>query len=119
MELNEVVFFKIKQTRYALRYDDIIYMEKRARTITIYTVDGGKYRFYGKYDEVEPMLDFRFTHPHESFVINMQQIYRLGRNEAVMFTGERIELGNLCFGRLKRDYDAYIVENIRNRPGMR
>ena len=62
-----------------------------------------------------PMLDERFVHPHESYVINMQHIYRLGRQEAVMAGGHKIEMGGRCFGRLKRAYDGFVRDSIRSR----
>ena len=113
----EAITVKKQHAIIAVPFDTILYMEKHSRQITIYVTDGKDICFYGKYDSVMPMLDERFAHPHKSYVINMQHIYRLGRQEAVMVSGHKIEMGGRSFGRLKRAYDEYIRENIRNRLG--
>lgn len=102
---------------FTIRLDTILYMEKDNRQITIHVTEGEDLCFYGRFDPLIPMLDERFVHPHESYVINMQHIYRLGRLEAVMFGGKTITMGRHCFCRLKRAYDEYIRNNIVNRPG--
>ena len=33
-----------------------------------------------------------------------------------MYGGDRIKLGNKCFGRLRKAYKGYIQENINRRP---
>ena len=114
--MASIIFIKVRQTTYAVRFETILYMEKKARQITVHLTEGEDIRFYGKYYEVMPFLDSRFVHPHESYVINMQWIYRLGQNEAVMYGGDRIKLGNKCFGRLRKAYKGYIQENINRRP---
>ncbi len=115
MKTNDAIFIKVQKTTIAIRTETILYMEKTSRKITIHIVGGEDVYFYGKYDSVMPLLDERFVHPHESYVINMQHIYRLGMREAVMIDGQKISMGDKCFGRLKRAYDAYIRHNIWSR----
>ena len=110
------IYIKVRQTTHAVRLETILYMEKRGRQITVHVIEGEDICFYGKYDEVMPFLDSRFVHPHQSYVINMQWICRLGQHEALMFGGDRIELGTKCFLRLRKAYNEYITENIRSRP---
>ena len=110
------IYIKVRQTTFAVRLDDIIYMEKDRRKITVHVVEGDDICFYGRYESVMPLLDSRFVHPHQSYVINMQWIYRLGNNEALMFGGDRIMMGTRCFGKLRRAYNEYIAENVRRRP---
>ena len=110
------IFLKVRQTTHAVRQDTILYMEKKGRKITVHVTEGEDICFYGKYNDVMPFLDSRFVHPHQSYVINMQLIYRLGQHEAVMFGGDRIEMGTKCFGRLRKAYNAFIADNIQSRP---
>ena len=119
MLCQDTIYIKVRQTMCAVRLDDILYMEKQYRQIIIHVADGEDVCFYGKYDDVMPLLDSRFVHPHESYVINMQHIQRLGNHEAVMFGGDRIVMGTRCFGKLRKAYDDYITENISSWPGMR
>ena len=114
--MHNVIYLKVRQTTHAVRLETILYMEKRSRKITVHVTEGEDICFYGKYDDVMPLLDRRFVHPHQSYVINMQWIYRLGQQEAVMFGGDRIEMGTRCFGRLRKAYNEYIRENISSRP---
>ena len=114
MFLNNVICIKVKHCTCAIMLDNILYMEKSRRQIIVHVIEGENVCFYGKYDSVLPMLDERFTHPHQSYVINMQHIIRLGRNEAVLLGGDKIEMGTRCFGRLKREYDQYIRKNIKS-----
>lgn len=115
---RDTIFINVRQTMYAVRLDTILYMEQECREITIHLTEGESIRFYGDYNTLMPSLDSRFVHPHQSYVINMQQIHRLGKNEAVMFGGDRIVLGNQCFARLRKAYNKYITENICSRPDM-
>ena len=114
MMTEEALYVRRRQATIAIRLEKVLYMEKESRQITIHLVDGETICFYGKYDEIMAMLDERFVHPHASYVINMQYISRLGRQEAVMISGDKIKMGGRCFGRLKRAYDGFIRNNIRS-----
>ena len=115
---HDTIYVKVRQTVWAVRLDTILYMEKECREITIHLAGGNTIRFYGEYDAVLPLLDSRFAHPHQSYIINMQQICRLGKNEAVMFGGEKIVMGSRCFARLRKAFNEFITENIRSRPDI-
>jgi len=118
MEICDKIYIKTRHTFTAIRLDNITYMEKRERQITVHVAEGDDVCFYGKYDSVMPQLDERFTHPHESYIINMDQIFRLGCNEAVLYGGETLVFGNRCFGRLKQAYEGYIRNHISKRLGI-
>ncbi len=113
MNSRDELFIKQRQSLFAIPLDTILFMEKSNRTITIHIRKGEDICFYGKYDSVLPMLDERFVHPHRTYVINMQHIYRLGNQEVVMMGGQMIKMGGRCFARLKREYDAYVKKHIR------
>lgn len=101
--------------RIAVPFDDIIFMEKDRRLITIHRKGGEQLTFYGKFDEIMPVLDERFTHPHCSYVINMDSIFRLGNMEALLEESKRVILGKTCFQRLCRDYDEYVLKSVRKK----
>ncbi len=117
--MEDVIYIKVRQTLRTVKQDDILYMEKTGRKITVHVCEGEDISFYGKFDALMPLLDCRFVHPHQSYVINMQQISRLGNHEAVMFGGDRIIMGSRCFSKLRKAYDRYITENIYSRPEIR
>ena len=112
---NEAIYIKKHRSIFAIKPGTILYMEKMNRQIIVHLTEGDEICFYGKYDLIMPLLDERFVHPHESYVINMQQIFRLGRCEAVMFGGDKIKMGKRCFGNLRQAYDKYITDNFKNR----
>ena len=117
--MEDVIYIKVRQTMCVVKQDNILYMEKTGRQITVHVCEGEDICFYGKFDMLMPLLDCRFVRPHQSYVINMQQINRLGNHEAVMFGGDRIVMGSRCFSKLKKAYDRYITENIYSRPEIR
>lgn len=116
MSSDEMIYIKVRHSMLSVRLENILYMEKQNRQITIHTVSGEDICFYGKYDSVMPLLDERFIHPHQSYVINMQYIYRLGNHSVKMFGGDMIEMGNKCFRRLRKAFDEYIAANFKSRP---
>jgi len=92
---------------YAIPYDDIIYMEKDLRKIVVHTMKG-EIAFYGKFCDVMPLLDERFTNCHRSYVLNMDEIRCLSDDVIVMSSEESFRFGLKCFQRLKRDYMKYL-----------
>ena len=109
---NDTIYIKVSQTTFAVKLDSIIYMEKRRRQIIVHMADADDICFYGKYDAVMPFLDRRFAHPHQSYVINMEMIFRLGNQEVVLLGGSRIRMGTKCFACMKKAYDAFVAERI-------
>ena len=112
MITEKMIYIRKRQTRLAIKLEDILYLEKFKRQIIVHTAEGDDIRVYGKFDVLTPMLDERFAHPHQSYIINMQHVIRLGNNEVIMFGGMSIRLGNHCFAKLKKAYDEYIKDNI-------
>ena len=114
MITEKMIYIKKRQTRLAIKLEDILYLEKFRRQIIVHITEGEDVRVYGKFDELLPMLDERFAHPHQSYIINMQHIIRLGSNEVIMHRSMKIKLGNHCFTKMKKAYDKYIKDNIIN-----
>ena len=112
MRTEKMIYIRKRQTRLAIKLEDILYLEKFKRQIIVHTAEGDDIRVYGKFDVLTPMLDERFAHPHQSYIINMQHIIRLGSNEVIMRGGMKIKLGNHCFAKMKKSYDEYIKDNI-------
>jgi DNA-binding LytR/AlgR family response regulator len=112
MNTEKMIYIKKRQTRLAIKLENILYLEKFKRQIIVHITEGEDICVYGKFDALIPMLDGRFAHPHQSYIINMQHVIRLGSNEVVMLGGMRIRLGNHCFAKLKKAYDEYIKDSI-------
>ena len=92
---------------YAIPFEEIIYMEKDLRKILVHTKKG-EIAFYGRYCNVMPLLDERFTNCHRSYVLNMDEIRCLSEDAIVMSNDDRFRFGIKCFQRLKRAYLEYL-----------
>ncbi len=67
---------------------DILLFESNKRIITLKTVSGREYTFYGKLDEVEQTLKKQdFVRCHQSFLINATKISSLMPSSAVLSDG--------------------------------
>ena len=73
--------FIVKNRRgiFVLPVEDVIYMEKNLRKISLFVTDFGdasyrKIEFYGRFEDVIPQLDERFMYCHRSYIINMDKI---------------------------------------------
>lgn len=108
--MEAILNVKSGKRRYAVPVGEIIMMEKDKRKIIVHTVEG-EIVFYGKFDDVMPLLDERFVCPHRSYIINMDHISRLGETEIVMDADNRVCLGRTCFARLLKIYDEYVMNS--------
>ena len=113
--MEGTISIRVNGKRYAVPYEEIIYMEKNLRRIRICTKKGD-ILFYGKYCDVMPLLDERFCNCHRSYVFNMDEIRYLSEEAIVMSNDETFRFGNKCYHRLKRTYENYISEPEQNRP---
>lgn len=70
---------------------DILFFESNKRIITLRTVTGREYTFYGKLDEVEQTLKKQdFVRCHQSFLINAAKISSLSPNSALLSDGTTV-----------------------------
>ncbi len=112
--MKDVLNVKSGRNRYAIPFNSIVYMEKDRRRIVVHTTDKERI-FYGKYDEIVPLLDDRFINPHRSFVLNMDFIVEMDKNTVQMCTGCSISFCRECLERTKKGYDHYIAKKLAKR----
>lgn len=108
--MDAILNVKTGKRRYAVPVGEIIMMEKDKRRIIVHTA-GEEIVFYGKFDDVMPLLDERFVCPHRSYIINMDHISRLGETEIVLDSDNRVNLGRMCFARMLKSYDEYVMNS--------
>lgn len=99
---------------YVFPIEDIVYMEKMQRKICIHTA-GGELAFYGKFPEILPFLDKRFMYCHRSFVINMDHIIWMAKNQICVTTNESIPFGRDTYGRARKIFTRYMMEKYPKR----
>lgn len=98
--------FKVQSKHYSIPLDDIIYLEKKLRLISVHTKKGC-ISFYGRFIDVVPLLDERFTHCHKSYVLNMDEIICLSRAVVVMSDDVEIRFGKRSYDRLMKNYTKW------------
>lgn len=104
---------KNRQGIFVLPVEDVIYMEKNLRKISLFVTDFGdasyrKIEFYGRFEDVIPQLDERFMHCHRSYIINMDKIVWMQGCEIFVRPDIRIHMGKDTYGRARHTFSGYL-----------
>ena len=104
---ERVVEFGFVEGNVRLRVDDIIYIETSRHKNVFYTA-GETYSIYKKMDELEVELaGMGFVRIHQSFLINMRYIGKLGSYVMVLTTGKEISVPKSRYPEVKRQYTLF------------
>jgi len=104
---ERVVEFGFVEGSVRLRVDDIIYIETSKHKNVFYTA-GETYSIYKKMDELEAELaGMGFVRIHQSFLINMRYIGKLGSYVMVLTTGKEISVPKSRYPEVKRQYTLF------------
>ncbi len=104
---ERVVEFGFVEGTVRLRVDDIIYIETSRHKNVFYTA-GETYSIYKKMDELEAELaGMGFVRIHQSFLINMRYIGKLGSYVMVLTTGKEISVPKSRYPEVKRQYTLF------------
>ena len=104
---ERVVEFDFVEGNVRLRVDDIIYIETSRHKNVFYTA-GETYSIYKKMDELEVELaGMGFVRIHQSFLINMRYIGKLGSYVMVLTTGKEISVPKSRYPEVKRQYTLF------------
>ena len=102
-----VVEFGFVEGNVRLRVDDINYIETSKHKNVFYTA-GETYSIYKKMDELEAELaGMGFVRIHQSFLINMRYIGKLGSYVMVLTTGKEISVPKSRYPEVKRQYTLF------------
>ncbi len=104
---ERVVEFDFVEGNVRLRVDDIIYIET-SRHKNVFYAAGETYSIYKKMDELEVELaGMGFVRIHQSFLINMRYIGKLGSYVMVLTTGKEISVPKSRYPEVKRQYTLF------------
>ena len=104
---ERVVEFGFVEGSVRLRVDDIIYIET-SRHKNVFYAAGETYSIYKKMDELEVELaGMGFVRIHQSFLINMRYIGKLGSYVMVLTTGKEISVPKSRYPEVKRQYTLF------------
>jgi len=101
------IIVKKKKGIYVLPLESIIYMEKNLRKICLYTENGQTVEFYGRFEDVLPLLDSRFMFCHRSYIINMDAIVIMTCNQIFVRTNRCIYMGRDTFCKARKIFREY------------
>ena len=71
-----------------LSFNEILFFEKEKRKIHVHTTKD-VITFYGKFDDIEPQLDDRFIRCHNSYIVNISKVKKMG-NRKFYFDTEKV-----------------------------
>jgi two-component system response regulator LytT len=82
--------FSFNGVSYRIQLKDIHYFSSLGRTVEVHCASGN-YKFYAKLNEIEkdPLL-IGFIRSHQSFLVNLDQICRVTKDEITLFSGETL-----------------------------
>ena len=104
---ERVVEFDFVEGNVRLRVDDIIYIET-SKHKNVFYMAAGTYSIYKKMDELETELaGMGFVRIHQSFLINMRYIGKLGSYVMVLTTGKEISVPKSRYPEVKRQYTLF------------
>jgi DNA-binding LytR/AlgR family response regulator len=90
-------------------FRDISCAEVNKHKIYYYLVDGDIIEVYGAFAEILPVLlaDRRFAQCHGSFVVNMDNVYKIQSSGVVMKGGEKVPISR-AHSAFKKRYFEYM-----------
>jgi len=110
-EENRKLVLKFNGNVVAVEPDDIIYIESRAHTATVHSMDGG-HLCYEKLENLANRLPGQFILTHKSFLVNMDRIRRIERERVILEKGMEIPISKSRYSKVSESYFRYIRSTI-------
>ena len=101
------MILKSGRSTYAIPIEVIVFMEKDMRKIRVHTKNN-VIEFYGKFSEISKYLDERFMYCHRIYIINMDEIVLMKRQQIYVSSNDCIALGRDAYSRARKAYGDYI-----------
>lgn len=100
----------VKNKDYFHRVDfcHIEYIESRNKYITIHCTCGITHMQRGKLSDVEKQLDRRFLRCHQSYIVNMDEVWEL-RADFRMVSGDVVPIRRKDLSAIRKLYECYIA----------
>lgn len=106
---GEFTMLKTRTGYIKVHFHSLEYLEILGRTITFYLSDGQRLEVSGTLTEMEELFlgQERFIKPHRSYIVNMDCIRRLDRNEITMLNNHKIPVSKNLSHDVKKGYMNY------------
>ena len=89
--------------------DEIRYLESNAHRTIIHTL-GNEYVCYEKISELEKKMGDSFVRCHQSFLVNMKYIRRIGNKSFILENGEEVSISKRRYSETQEQYYRYSDE---------
>lgn len=108
------ISIKCESFYYSISFHEILYIESIKRKTVFHTLDQ-VYTCNEPLNTVYKRLsDPRFLQPHNSFVVNMDYVNKIGDSCFVMQDGGKADITKRYFAQVKNEYFAYISGKVPN-----
>lgn len=94
-----------------LRLNEILYFEKEKRKIHIHTVKD-VITYYGKFDDMEPQLDHRFLRCHNSYIVNISKVKKMGNKKFYFESDKVVPISKSYYPEVRDIFLEYLEGNI-------
>jgi len=91
--------------------EDIYYLESKAHTASIYTIDG-IHLCYERLEELKKRLPDNFVYSHKSYLINMDHIKRIEGNKLILLNETAVPVSKSKYAQIKKLYFSYIGNRL-------
>lgn len=98
---------KSKSTMLTIRFDSILYLESAGHVVTIHT-QTEKHSCYDRLEKLLERLPESFLQCHKSYIVNMNEIQRIERNQILMTDGTNIPISKARYGDTRSRYFRYM-----------
>ena len=110
--VNKEFSFKIKTDYYRVRYDEILYLEREARRVNVYTINE-VYKAYMKTDEIWKQLDSEeFAVPHASYIVNLRHVRTIKGDFVILADDTELPISRTCKQEFKEKHLNYIKRMV-------
>gem|GEM_PF-168000 len=106
-EGNRKLLLKFSGVVTSVDPDDILYIESRANTATVYSTGGG-HLCYEKLDDLAKRLPGSFIRTHKSFLVNMDKIQYIERERVILEKNMEVPISKTRYNGLREQYFRYV-----------
>ena len=93
--------------------NNILYLESKGHNVLIHTSTGNKiYSVYSRLSNIEKQLPSHFRPCHKSYLINMNKIKRIDKQEVTLTSGTVIQISKSYSAKIKEDYIRYMQKGL-------
>lgn len=104
---TETMSFSISGETYYVKYNNILYLESRQRTICLHTIEPertGKYFYATMEDMANQLKTVGSLRIQKSYLVNMAHIRKLNYDKVLLDTGEILPVSQKNYAQIKSDY---------------